>query len=368
MGIFQTLRTAARLPDLLATTTTPAPVSLASPWSRPNHLQPIVAGDLFDADRLPMTREAAMKVPAVARSRRLICTTIPRFPLVAIDRDGEPLAEQPPFLTRSDGTLSPYHRLLWTIDDLLFYGWSLWAVRRYADTGKVSAAERIPRARWTFDADGHILLDGDPADPDTVLLFPGLDEGLLSYGDRAVRHADRLARAADTAAETPMANLELHQTSTAPMSDEEIDRMIARWAAARRGKNGGVAYTNHAIELREHGAASEHLLIEGRNAAAVDVARAIGIPAAMIDATGPSSSLTYQTVQSRNAEFLDYGLAPFMSAVTARLGMDDVVAAGVSVRFDLGGYVTPVGTTVSTPDDHTPPPADGGALDLKVDR
>lgn len=285
VGILQTLRTAARLPELLASTTAPT-ATLASPWSRPNHLAPIIVGELFGAERVPMTREAAMKVPAVARSRRLICTTIPRFPLVAVDRDGEPLAEQPPFLTRSDGALSPYHRMLWTIDDLMFHGWSLWAVRRYADTGKVAAAERLPFQSWSFDSDGGILINGEPANPDEVLLIPGLDEGLLAFGDRAVRHADRLAGAADTAAETPMANLELHQTTTAPIPEPEVDRMIERWAEARRGKNGGVAYTNHAIELREHGAASEHLLIEGRNAAAVDVARAVGIPAAMIDATG----------------------------------------------------------------------------------
>ena len=354
MGIFQTLRTAARLPDLLASSAL-QPAGLASPWSPSTHLAPMVLSDVFGADHLPLTREAAMKVPAVARARRLICTTVPRFPLVAVDTHGEPLDAQPPFLTRSDGVLSPYHRMVWTMDDLLFYGWSLWAVRRYADTGKVAAAERVPRHSWTFGNGGEILIDGTPANAADVLLIPGLDEGLLTYGDRAIRHADRLIAAAETAAENPSPTLELHQTSTAPMTDPEIDKMIARWAAARRGKNGGVAYTNHAIELREHKAVSEHLLIEGRNAAAVDVARAVGIPAAMIDASGPTSSLTYQTVQGRNAEFVDYGLAPFMAAVTGRLGMDDVVASGVAVRFELGDYTTPAGGVIGTPDDYTPP-------------
>ncbi len=316
----------------------------------------MVMGDLWGlGEHVPVTREAAMKIPVVARARRLICTTIPRFPMSAIGRDGEPLADQPAFLTRSDGALSPYHRILWTVDDLMFHGWSLWAVKRYADTGKVAESERIPFQRWSFDSDGFVLLDGEPANPDEVLLIPGLDEGLLSYGDRAIRHADRLLEAADTAARTPSANLELHQTSNAPMADDDIDRLIQRWAEARTGKHGGVAYTNASIELREHGAANEHLLVEGRNAAAVDVARAAGVPAAMVDATGERSSMTYQTVQSRNAEFVDYGLAPFMAAITARLGMDDVVAAGVSVRFDLGAYVNPPGSSISTPDDYTPP-------------
>lgn len=359
VGLIDTIRTAAKLPELLAaaTPTTP-PATLASPWAPyPNHLHPIVVGDVFDHAPAILDRATAMKVPTVARARRLICTTIPRFPMVAVDREGEPLADQPMFLTRSDGALSPYHRVLWTVDDLLFHGWSLWAVKRYADTGKVSSAERIPFTSWGFDSDGSILLHGEPVDPDEVILIPGLDEGLLTYGADTVRHAERLIKAASTAAETPAANLELHQTTPAPMDDREIDRLIERWAAARRGKNGGVAFTNSAIEVREHGSASEHLLVEGRNAASVDVARAVGIPAAMVDATGPQSSLTYQTVESRNAEFVDYGLAPFMAAICARLGMDDVVAAGVRIEFDLGNYATPPSggrPTISSPDDHTP--------------
>ena len=363
MGILDTIRTAARLPELLAASSaTLPPVHLASPWApSPNHLHPIVVGDVFDLAHQTMTRDAAMKVPTVARARRLICTTIPRFPLVAIGRDGEPLDEQPPFLTRSDGTLSTYHRVLWTVDDLMFHGWSLWAVRRYADTGKVSAAERIPFRSWSFGDEGTILIHGKTVDPAEVVLIPGLDEGLLAYGADAIRHAERLIKAAITAAETPSPTLELHQTTPAPMSDQEIDRLIQRWADARRGKNGGVAFTNSAIEAKEHGAADEHLLVEGRNAASVDVARAVGIPAAMVDATGPQSSLTYQTIESRNAEFVDYGLAPFMAAICGRLGMDDVVAAGVRVEFDLGTYATPPTggrATVTAPDDHSPrPPA-----------
>lgn len=360
VGFLDTIRTAARLPELLAASSaTLPPVHLASPWAPyPNHLHPIVVGDVFDLAHQTMTRDAAMRVPTVARARRLICTTIPRFPLVAIGKDGKPLEDQPPFLTRSDGTLSAYHRVLWTVDDLMFHGWSLWAVKRYADTGKVSAAERIPFQSWSFGDEGTILIHGKTVDPAEVVLIPGLDEGLLAYGADTIRHAERLIKAAITASETPSPTLELHQTTPAPMSEEEIDRLIQRWADARRGKNGGVAFTNSAIEAKEHGAADEHLLVEGRNAASVDVARAVGIPAAMVDATGPQSSLTYQTVESRNAEFVHYGLAPFMAAICGRLGMDDVVPAGVRVEFDLGDYASPPGgtPTVSSPDDHRPVP------------
>lgn len=75
VGFLDTIRTAARLPELLAASSaTLPPVHLASPWAPyPNHLHPIVVGDVFDLAHQTMTRDAAMRVPTVARARRLIC-------------------------------------------------------------------------------------------------------------------------------------------------------------------------------------------------------------------------------------------------------------------------------------------------------
>uniref|UniRef100_UPI0013CF363E phage portal protein n=1 Tax=Pseudomonas viridiflava TaxID=33069 RepID=UPI0013CF363E len=92
--------------------------------------------------------------------------------------------------------------------------------------------------------------------------------------------------------------------------------------AARRGENGGVGYTNSAIEVKEHGAINEHLLVEGRNAAAVEIARIAGIPAVLLDAGAEGkSSMSYDNAQGRNAELVDYGLRPLMAAIAGRLSL-----------------------------------------------
>lgn len=352
VGILQTLRLAASLPELSAARTSlPNRVNVASPFAAdPNHLNQVVWPDLVGLENvLPMTRIEAMAVPAMKRARQIICTSIARMPLRAYN--GEALAvSQPRWIDRTDGALSPYHRMLWTIDDCLFYGWSLWTLTRGAD-GQVLTADRIAWERWDFDAVGRVEVDGELVNELDVCLIPGIDEGVLYASARSIRHASKLIRSADVAAETPSAQLELHQTSDHELPRDKVLELVNDWAAARRGKNGGVAYTNSAIEVREHGAADAHLLVEGRNAAAVDVARAAGIPASLIDATGPNSTLTYETTEGRNAELVDYGLAGFMAAVSARLGMDDMSPRGMRMAFDLTSFVQSGALAVNPQDD-----------------
>lgn len=343
MGFLDTIRSALALPALAAQA---APV--ASPYAWPNHLYTVDTSGL--PERLELTRPAAMRVPAVKRARGLIVASVARCPLIAYT--GNTISTvQPEWLDRTDSIVSPFHRMLWTIDDLIFYGSSLWAVERDA-AGTVVAADRVPWENWGLGHDGHILYNGLPVADDEVCLIPGIDAGLLVDGLDAVHHAATVNRAAGNAASNPKAQIELHQTQGEPLSEPQIDALIGRWAKARRGENGGVAYTNPSIEVREHGAASEHLLIEGRNAAAVDVARAVGIQASLIDATVTESSMDYSNVNARNAEFVDLTLSPYMSAVVGRLGLDDMVPPGVSLEFDL----TPLSslTAVGVPDDDTP--------------
>lgn len=311
-----------------------APNAVASPLiHRPTHLAEVDGlGEWYRAWRpTTVTRDVAIRIAPLARARGLIVSTIARLPLIAIDGDGE-TTETPQFITDRAGPLSPFHRMLWTVDDLFFHGWSLWACRREA--GLVVAADRVDFDRWEITADGTVKVDGAPAAAEDVILIPGVNEGILTTGADVLAQAHRLAASAARAADNPAAQVEIHQTNDAPLTEEDIDRLIARWARARRGENGGVAFTSAAVEVREHGASSEHLLIEGRNAAAVDIARHAGIPATMIDATLSGSSLTYSSTPSRLVELVTFGLSPLMTAISSRLSQDDITPPGVRLEFD----------------------------------
>ena len=111
-------------------------------WADDSHLYDVVADDLFGPGMWrPMTRDQAMRVPAVARARHLIAGTIGSLPLRAYRSDA--LVDPQPYwcygtdgqlgdVTRSDAirwglsVQSPWWRLLWTVDDHLFHGESLW--------------------------------------------------------------------------------------------------------------------------------------------------------------------------------------------------------------------------------------------------
>lgn len=334
-------------------------VRYLSPTDDVNHLWQIVAGD-WVRPQTGTNRTAAMAVPAVKRARGIICTTIARMPLRAYR--GETVADrQPLWLDRTDGPVSPYHRMVWTVDDLLFYGWSAWAVARDAG-GQVIAADRVPFDNWRVDDGGRFVYVSPEgveteADPASVILIPGSDEGLLTASPGAIRHAADLLAAASKAAENPAAYLELHQTNDVVVTEAQARNMIDKWAAARRGENGGVAFTSAGVEVREHGSYSEHLLVEGRNAAALDVARAMALPGSAIDATVDKASLNYETGRDKAADLVNYGLAAYMSPIAARLGLDDMVPRGTAIRFELDAETGP-GATSGTPDDgggSTPP-------------
>lgn len=347
MGILGTIRDALALPAM-ASGVDASRAPLESPWASPNHLVTIDRPDIPGT----LTRATAMAVPAVARARRLIVGTIARCPLEA-RQQGERMEDQPRWITRTDGNQSPWYRMIWTVDDLLFYGWSLWGLERDRD-GRVIRAERIPFDWWAVDGDGDITIKNRKANPEEVCLIPGPDEGLLNFAATPIYHAYRLQTLANRAAETPNAQLLIKQTQGAPMSAEAQRELINSWVAARRGQNGGIAFTNQAVEVEELGAANEHLMIEGRNIAAVDIARAVGIPALMIDAgVAGTGTVTYKNAQARNLELVDYSLAPMMAAVAARLGMDDMVPRGTAVAFDLTDLTGITVGEVDVPDDDT---------------
>lgn len=371
MGIRDTVRALAAAPTRIRAATDLAPLSAASPWAIwPNHLAEVGLPEWLGDLDMPLTKTEALRVPAVARARRLLCGTIGRLPMRVYDAEGDPIASQPRWLDRSDGTLSAFKRTALVTEDLMFHGWALLDVVRDAPGagsayGPVQRLEYHPFGRWEFDPDGRILVCAadDPADaspsylaaPGTVALIPGPDEGLLAYGSTAIRHAAELGRIAERAARTPVPQIELHDVSDVPLPEAERKKLVAQWAAARQGDNGGVAYTNKSVEVKAYGQQNADMVIEARNAAVVDIARAVGIPASMLDATAAQAALTYETSQGRNAEFIDYGLAPHMAAICARLGMDDITPPGQHVEFELDGFTSLRPPNAAAPDDGANP-------------
>lgn len=330
MGIRNALRLIESGDQLHERTLTPNQ-GIVSPWSQ-TQLSQVVWSDIFGTDLNTVTRADAMSIPAVAKARQILVSTIAKYPLRGYDADGNETT--PAWIYDTNGEVSPWHRMAWTIDDLIFSGWSLWGVERDAD-GQIVAADRCPIERWHIDVDGSIVIDDQIAEADSVILIPGPFEGLLKVGARTLRGGAKLERSWVGKATNPIPAIELHATTDDPLEVDEVQALVNAWADARADENGAIAFTPHNIEARAHGSAEPSLLIEGRNFLRIDIGAFLGIPAALMDASLSTASLTYSTQEGQRNEFADFTLPYWTEPIQQRLSMDDVLPAGQRMRFDL---------------------------------
>lgn len=342
MPAFQTLLT--KLRD--TTSLSPVQPQLLSPLatSPAGALQAIAWSDLFEHAPDIATRAAAMAVPGVAKARNLLVSMLASKPLVALDDAGQ-LEQQPAWLQSSASGVSPQHRMAWTIDDLIFYGVSLWALNRDA-AGDIVDAVRWPIDQWEIDADGRILVAGTPASADSVCLFTAFGEGLLTHAGRTLKGAQLLEDAWVRRANDPIPVIDLHMTHEDALSDADAAELAKTWDIARR--KGATAVTPAGIEARALGQVSPDLFVQGRNASRLDLAGFFNLPAALLDASLSTASLTYSTQEGRANELATLSLPYWTDPIASRLSLDDIVPAGQRVRFDLQELhalpVNPTGT------------------------
>jgi hypothetical protein len=321
-------------------TSDPSTFPFASPWTgSDSHLEKIVFLDAFP-DGIPSnTRRAALALPPIARARLMLVTGVSRHPLIDLVGD-EPNPNQPTWLYRTNRTM-PRQRIVWTVDDHLFYGWSCWWTDRGVD-GFPLHSHRVNAGEWRVNADLKIEIQGKVVSDEQAILIPGYHEGILNFGREAIADAKQLYWIVRDRLANPVPMTELHQVSGADLNKEQRDELTSHWRLARTQEGGGVGFTNKHIELKAHGGDGDAtLLIDARNAAAVDMARLVGVSAGMLDATTPKASLTYETRTGRNQEFVDLDLASYMNPIEDRLSMDDIVPAGHRIAFDRADFTAP---------------------------
>ena len=325
---------------------------IVSPWQQ-GQLSQIVWSDIFGTDANLVSRAEAMSIPAVAKARQILVSTIARFPLKALDAAGNDLTEHYPWLFATDGEVSPWHRMAYTIDDLIFAGWSLWGVERDSE-GNITRADRCPIERWQVTEAGVIQIQNATgnyvdAEQDSVILIPGAFEGLLKVGSRTIRSGAKLEASVLSKSQNPIPAIELHATTDDPLEPEEVIELVRAWAAARLDENGAIAFTPHNIEVRAHGETEASLLIEGRNFLRIDIGAFLGIPAALMDASLSAASLTYSTQEGQRNEFADFTLPYWVEPIQQRLSMDDVIPSGERIRFDFAGLYSTTQDPVGMP-------------------
>lgn len=325
-------------------------MSFPSPWQS-GSLNPLLWDDIF-GDAFPqMSRDQAMTIPGVARGRGILLSLLADKPLVDY-KGGDRIEDQPNWLYRSPGWQGPWRRMANTIDDHIFYPWSLWGCKRGAASSglkPILEAWHIHYDDWQVDEAGRICVvdeDGQfmPVDEDEVILIPGPSEGLLAYATRTLLGAVDLERTWASRAKNPIPAIDLHETAATDMDDLEAQQFVDAWAKARLDPNGAVAFTPWNIEARALGQYSPDMFIEARNAVRLDLAAFFQLPGSLLDASTATASLTYVTQQGQ-ASSVDLLTVPYWARpIEDRLSQDDVVPIGHIVRFAWAeAYTEPQG-------------------------
>lgn len=312
-----------------------SPVNILSPYADSSQLGSIVVAEVFGVDGvdLPLSRSAAMQVPAVVRAQGLLTSSVARFPLRALDELGL-VKDQPSWLYRTNGAVSPYDRLCFTVDDLIFFGNAVWLTTRGAD-GRILEAEYCPRDLWSAK-DGQIYLSGrkEPLEDTECIVFDPIFPGLLNVGAKNLRGAQDVERAWHRQARNPIPLILLQVTDDSNLTQDEVDEYVKQWSSARNNENGAVGFLPQGIDMKVFGQSDPELMTTGRNATKADVSSYLGIPATMIDGSLTQASLTYTTTEGNRNLFYEFALPQWTGPIEARLSQDDVVPRGTRVRFD----------------------------------
>lgn len=305
---------------------------LVSPWSDSSPLVTATVAKLWpEAGPGAVTRAEAMKVAAVTRGRGIITSMLARHPLKAT-KDGA-RAASPPWVSRSVGDLSPQHRMIWTIDDLIFRGVALWSLERN-QRGQVTNALYTPRSQWSVTPTGTIEVLGKPVSAEQVCFFQSFQDGLLTIG------ADTIRRSLDTenawgqrvASPIPVMNLEVTD-QLMRLTPEESKDLAKKWDETRR--LGGTAVTPYGLKARAMGTEPTDLFEGGRNALRLDIANFFGLPADLLEGARQRSGLHYST-QEGDLSFLgDVSLTLWSTPIEARLSLDDMCPRGTAIQFDM---------------------------------
>lgn len=280
-----------------------------------------------------MSREEALMIPAVSKARNLLVSTVASYPLIALDSDDQPLSDQPTFLYRTDAGSNPYARMAATVDDLVFYGRSLWLTERGA-MGQIVRAERVPMADWSIRREGlyvgDVLLENDT---DFLLFHIPLFAGLLEVGATTLRGARDTEKAWTARQHNPIFITELHLSEDANLTQDEVELARDQFVAKHKAGEPSLAVTPAGLEIRTHGGSGEaDLFLEGRNAIRMDVAAFLNLPAVLMDASLSTASLTYTTTEGNRNLFLEQ-LRFWVNPIEAALSEDKAVPRGSRVRF-----------------------------------
>ena len=331
--------------DRFLTNQTPTIQTDVAAANTPYNLQQAVGGLFYGAQTA--TREQAMSVPAVARARNIICSTIGSLPIESYNHFTKEHLRPQRVIMQPDPRIAGSAIYSWLAEDLLFRGVAYGIVLdsySSTDASRIRAWTRVSPERVTYNLNTNqteiteYLIDGmhiPASGVGSIIVFSGLDEGVLNRAGRTIRAAQELEKAAELYAKEPVPTMVLKSNGT-NLAPERITKLLESWKVARNTR--ATAFLNADVELTALGFDPQKLqLNEARQYLATEIARAVGIPASFLSAE--TTSMTYSTTIMERKALIDFSLRNIITPIEQRLSAADFVPNGVEVRFDIDDFL-----------------------------
>lgn len=288
----------------------------------------------------PIDRQAAVSVPAVNQCLNLIKGVIAGIPLeVYSTSTGEELPA-PSWIKQLDARAPRSVTIAWLVDSLVFFGQAFLRVESvYQDDLRPASFSFVQNNRVSTKLDpltqevDYYMINGTKV-PDSgvgsLVTFQAFDQGLLVRSQRLINAAVAAEQAAQTGISSPQPTGYLKNVG-ADLPDNQIQGLLNTWKLARQNRS--TAYLTSTLEyVPTSYSPAEMTYNDSVEEYAAQIARAMNVPAHMINAEHNRSS-TYQNVLDARKEFFAYTLAPFINAIEDRLSLDDLTPRGQCVRF-----------------------------------
>jgi phage head maturation protease len=306
-----------------------------------------------------VTREFALSVPSVLKSRNIVVGTIASLPLHALDDDNNVARSR--LLEQIDPDVANPVTMAALVEDVIFegIGWLQVLARDYnnfpvyarrVDPSIVSAQPPpgtiLAQLPSGFVPGSTLWVAGEMTPAADMKRFDSPNPPLLEAAAKAIRRAAKLEAAAEMFADSPAMRGYFTPKEGADPQQPAIDAALADWAVRRR--QGVDGYVPAALDWHQVNATSPAdiqltTLIEK---ATIGVANAFGLDAE--DLNVPMTRDTYNNAIDRRQDKINATFGPLVAAIDARLSMGDITRRGQRVVHDWDRYLEPNPTDRAT--------------------
>jgi HK97 family phage portal protein len=288
-----------------------------------------------------VSRQMALGVPAIKRCRDLISGTIASIPLEYYKKSTGEMIAAPRWVEQPSAHQPRFVTMYFTLDSLLMYGQAFWQITEvYSEDLRMARANWIANTRVSFITDPETnfitqySIDGKPVPMSGIgsLITFQKDEGILSVGAQTIKAALDVQRAASLAAATPMSS-GIIKNAGADLPPAEISALLAAWKRSRQ--NNATAYLTSTLNYEATSFSPKDMLYnEAIQNLATECARLCSVDPYYVSAS-QNTTMTYANVQDERKQMVALTLQPYVSAIEARLSMNDVSTDGHYVKFSL---------------------------------